>query len=141
MLMVSLGDGARVPTRGSRDAAGLDLCLSEDVVIPPGESRTCRTGVHVAIPRGYCGMVLVRSSVGAKRRVRLSNSVGLIDADYRGEVLLPLANDSAEGQRFERGERVAQLVVVPCWQGAVYVVEALPETERGDGGFGSTGRR
>lgn len=140
-LMVRLADGARVPSRGSCEAAGVDLSLNEYVTIPPGGSRMCHTGVSVAIPRGFCGLVLVRSSVGARRRVRLSNSVGLIDSDYRGEIMLPLTNDGTEEQTFACGDRVAQLVVVPCVLPDVSVVDELPRTARGDGGFGSTGTR
>lgn len=139
-INVAVEAGAMVPRRGDDDSAGLDLSVSNDVSVPAGGHRMCHTGVHVQIPKSHVGLVFVRSSVGAKRHVELSNGVGVIDCGYTGEVMLPLHNHGNSAQHFSAGERVAQLVIVPCVMCDVNIVDGLEETTRGDGGFGSTGR-
>lgn len=139
-INVAVEAGCKVPRRGDSDSAGLDLSVKNAVSIPAGGHKMCKTGVHVQIPRFHVGLVFIRSSVGAKRHVALSNGVGVIDCGYTGEVMLPLYNHGNSAESFEAGERVAQLVIVPCLMGDVNVVDELDETSRGDGGFGSTGR-
>ena len=111
----------------------------ETDVISPGVSRVFGTGVCVAVPEGYVGLLFARSSLGVKRRLDVANGTGVIDADYRGEVKVCLRNTGRIHARLERGERIAQLVVVPCdleeWTEAAH----LDNTERGEGGYGSTG--
>jgi dUTP pyrophosphatase len=130
---------ARLPTRGSARAAGLDLYAVERVTIPPGGRAAVRTGLAVAIPRGFYGRVAPRSGLAVHRG--LDVLAGVIDADYRGEILCALVNLGAEAFEVEPGARVAQLVVEaialpePVW------TEDLEETERGAGGFGSTGQK
>ena len=139
-IKIAVEAGCRVPRRGDADSVGLDLSVSKDVSIPAGGHKMCHTGIHVQIPEQHVGLVFVRSSVGAKRHVELSNGVGVIDCGYTGEIMLPLHNHGNSAQHFEAGERVAQLVIVPCVIGVVELVDGLDETARGDGGFGSTGR-
>lgn len=99
------------------------------------------TGVHVAIPMGYVGLLFIRSSIAVKRHLTLSNACGVIDSDYRGAVGVPIVNMSALTDPWVfHNERIAQLVIVPCYMGAPVEVESLGTTERGEGGFGSTGR-
>lgn len=141
-IRFSLDDGAVTPTRGSKGAAGYDLYLSKACIVPVGAHEMAYTGVHVEVPFGCVGLVFVRSSVGANRHVTLSNAVGVIDSDYRGPIGIPLYNAGTTPQFFEKGERVAQLVIVRAlYSDEVQVVDALPDTERGEGGFGSTGRK
>lgn len=125
--------------RASEGAAGFDLRINEDVkVLGDRPAEIVGTGVRVAIPDGNVGLVFIRSSMG-KRGIKLANSVGVIDADYRGEIKLALVSHGPNYQHLERGTRVAQLVIVPCYMGGIEHVEWLDETARGDGGFGSTG--
>ncbi len=133
---------AQVPTYGTKDAAGADLyaCLEDPVTIKPGQTQFLPTGLAVAIPAGHVGLVLARSGLACKRGLAPANKVGVIDSDYRGEVLVALHNHSAQQQRVEPGDRVAQLVIVPILSPSLRVVDDLSETERGEGGFGSTGR-
>jgi dUTP pyrophosphatase len=120
--------------------AGLDLQTRQSVKIAPGERVAVPTGIAVAIPEGYAGLVLPRSGHARALGLGLVNSPGLIDAGYRGEIEVLLINHGSEEVRFNPGDRIAQLVIIPVpsvvWQQA----ELLPETTRGDGGFGSTGR-
>lgn len=125
--------------RATDGSAGFDLRVNEDVVFHAGDSRLVGTGTRVAIPDGHVGLVFIRSSMAVKRGLQLQNSVGVIDADYRGEVKVALRNASEAGTSVIRGERIAQLVVVP-FVGDVERVDALDGTERGEGGFGSTGQ-
>ena len=129
------------PFYATDGAAGLDLTVfGEDVSISPNGRAVVKTGICVAIPDGYVGLIFVRSSLGVKRGITLSNSVGVIDSDYRGELLVSLHNTMSETAILCEGERVAQLVVVPCPRHELVECEKLDETERGDGRFGSTGK-
>lgn len=111
----------------------------ETDVISPGVSRVFGTGVRVAVPEGYVGLLFARLSLGVKRRLDVANGTGVIDADYRGEVKVCLRNTGRIHARLERGERIAQLVVVPCDLEEWVEVAHLDSTERGEGGYGSTG--
>ncbi|MDO4492861.1 MAG: dUTP diphosphatase [Clostridia bacterium] len=137
-----LRPGAVVPTRGSAFAAGYDLyaCVDAPVVIAPGETKTIGTGISCAIPEGWFAACFARSGLATKQGLRPANCVGVVDADYRGEYFIALHNDSAETRTVEHGERIAQLVFLPFGEANFTEVDELPETERGAGGFGSTGK-
>jgi len=133
---------AKLPTAQHPGDAGLDLCSAVDVVVEPGERAMIPTGVAVAIPDGHAGLVLPRSGLASKQGLTMANAPGLIDAGYRGEVICAAVNlDREQAVKILVGDRIAQLVVVelpgvePRW------VDDLPETTRGEGGFGSTGSR
>lgn len=137
-----INENAVVPTRGSKDAAGYDLyCASSAVVrIYPRETIKISTGIQMEIPDGYVGLIFARSGIAVKKGLRPANAVGVIDSDYRGEVIVALHNDSSEIQYVEPRDRVAQLVLVEYLAPEIEeVVEDLTKTERGEGGFGSSG--
>ena len=136
-----LREGAVLPTRGSEKAAGYDLyaCLEEAVVIPPHGNVKIGTGLAVAVPDGYFGAVFARSGLAAKQSLRPANCVGVCDADYRGEYIVALHNDTDDVRTIAHGERIAQLVVMPYLAVEFDEVEELDATARGEGGFGSTG--
>lgn len=134
---------AKLPTYGSDHAAGADLyaLTSGPVEIAPGGTALIRTGLAVSIPQGYMGLVFARSGLATKQGLAPANKVGVIDADYRGELMVFLHNHSDRLHTIEDGERVAQLVITPCFTAQFQVVDELDETKRGSGGFGSTGRK
>lgn len=146
-----MGDEVPAPHRAHPTDAGVDLTAQavfaadsritdwDRTTIAPNERKTIGTGVRVAIPKGYVGLLFARSSLGAKRGLDPANAVGVIDSDYRGEVMVRLRNTSANAATVERGERVVQLVVVPVNRLPWREAEDLTTTERGEGGFGSTG--
>lgn len=138
-----LREGAQIPTRGSALAAGYDLraCIEAPVAIAPGETKMVGTGLSVAVPAGYFGAVFARSGLASKQGLRPANCVGVCDSDYRGEYTVALHNDSSVPREIQNGDRIAQLVVIPCLDLEFEEVEELSDTERGSGGFGSTGRR
>ena len=141
LQIAKLKDEAVVPSRAHPGDAGLDLYACEAAHLGPGERWSVGTGVAVEIPEGHAGMVLPRSGIARDHGIALVNSPGLIDAGYRGEVRVLLLNtDPAETFRVEPGQRIAQLVVVPVGLPEPIEVEALSESSRGDGGFGSSGR-
>lgn len=127
-------------TRAHPTDAGADLRTPYDVTIHPGEMEVIDTGIAVAIPAGHVGLVFVRSSMGMKRRCTLANGTGVIDQDYRGTIKVAVVNGGHEDVELEAGERVAQLVIVPCATPVPQAVDTLDETGRGMGGVGSTGR-
>ncbi|MBP3538516.1 MAG: dUTP diphosphatase [Oscillospiraceae bacterium] len=137
-----LRPGAELPTRGSAYAAGYDLraCIDAPVVIAPGETKMVGTGLSVAVPVGYFGAVFARSGLASKQGLRPANCVGVCDSDYRGEYTVALHNDSAEPRTVQNGDRIAQLVVIPCLDLEFDEASELSATARGAGGFGSTGR-
>lgn len=137
-----LSDKAILPTYGSAEAAGADLyaCLEETVTIQPGETFWIPTGISLEIPKGCAGLIFARSSMGAKRGLAPANKVGVIDSDYRGEVRVVLLNHSNQPQVVEPGERVAQLLIAPVLTPGFVEVQELTDTQRGTGGFGSTGK-
>ena len=132
---------AKAPVYGSQDAAGADLyaCSADEITIKAGETVMVPTGIAVAIPQGYVGLVFARSSLGIKRGLAPANKVGVIDADYRGEIMVGLHNHSGIDQTIAPYERVAQMAIVPFLQVSYEESDNLDETERGTGGFGSTG--
>ena len=138
-----LNENAVVPTYGSDFSAGADLyaCLEEAVKIEPGDSFLVKTGVAMELPEGYAGLIYARSGLATKKGLAPSNKVGVVDSDYRGEIMVSLFNHSKETQTIEPGERIAQMVITPYIQGLFNVVDVLSDTERGTGGFGSTGRK
>lgn len=136
-----LSDSATLPTRAHEGDAGLDLYAAEAAHIGPGERWQVATGIAVEIPEGHAGLVLPRSGLARRHGISLVNAPGLIDAGYRGEVkVLLLNNDPAEIFRVEPGDRIAQLVVSPVALADPVQAEGLSESDRGEGGFGSTGR-
>ncbi len=141
MNIKKLHADAILPTYGSADAAGADLCSIEEVSIAPGETKLIHTGLAMAIPQGYGGFIFARSGLATKRGLAPANKVGVIDADYRGEIMVALYNQSQSEQTVEKGERVAQLVLLACPQAQFTLCEDLDSTDRGEGGFGSTGRK
>lgn len=138
-----MNERAKLPYRATSGSAGADLfaCIGEDIVIPPGERRMIATGIAIAIPSPEFGaFVFPRSSVSSKFGVSLANCVGVIDSDYRGEIKVPLINHSSEPYTVRDGDRIAQLVILPVIVPNFAEREQLDDTERGVGGFGSTGR-
>jgi dUTP pyrophosphatase len=135
-----LDPAATLPTRAHDGDAGLDLCACEAVTVWAGERATVRTGLALEIPPGHAGLVLPRSGLAARHGIALVNSPGLIDSGYRGEVRVLLLNTDGE-THFEvsSGDRIAQLLLVPFATAEAIEVEELATSERGDGGFGSTG--
>lgn len=129
-----------LPAYARPDDAGLDLCAAEAVTLEPGGRALVATGIALAIPPGYAGFVLPRSGVALRQGVTVLNAPGLIDAGYRGEVKVLLVNHDAKPVSFVRGERIAQLVVLRVERAEPAEVDELPGSERGEGGFGSTGR-
>lgn len=137
-----LDDRAIIPTYGTEYSAGADLyaLLDGEVEIAPHETLFVHTGISVEIPEGYCGLVFARSSMGAKRGLAPANKVGVIDADYRGEIMVTLHNHSEKTATVAPGERIAQLAIVPFLKAEFEETGELSTTERGAGGFGSTGK-
>ena len=137
-----LRKGATLPTYGSVEAAGADLyaCLETPVTIEPGKTAFIPTGIAMAVPRGCAGLIYARSGLACKRGLAPANKVGVIDSDYRGEIMVALYNHGAEAQTIGHGERVAQMVITPVLTPAYEITEALTDTERNAGGFGSTGK-
>lgn len=138
-----LRPGAKLPTYGSEFAAGADLyaCLDAPVTIAPHETVLVPTGLSLEIPVGWAGLVYARSGLASKRNLAPANKVGVIDPDYRGEVMVSLHNHGTVPQTVEPGERVAQLVLTPYLTAQFFETETLSDTVRGQGGFGSTGTK
>ena len=138
-----LDERAVLPTYGSEFAAGADLydLLDEEVVFAPNETKLIHTGLAMEIPEGYAGLIYARSGLASKRGLAPANKVGVVDADYRGEVMVALHNHSAIEQKIAPGERIAQLVVAPFLKASFTETAELSDTVRGEGGFGSTGRK
>jgi dUTP pyrophosphatase len=140
-LEIRLLDPDAVPPSRSRSGdAGYDLRATERVSVPQDGRRLVGTGVAVALPEGVAGLVTPRSGLAVEHGLTLLNAPGLIDPNYRGEIKVILHNTSERRYTVEVGDRIAQLLLVPYWAPELEVVEALPETERGAGGFGSSGR-
>lgn len=137
-----LNENATIPTYGSAAAAGADLyaCLNEPVTIASGETHFVKTGVALEIPEGYAGLIYARSGLACKQGLAPANKVGVVDADYRGEIIVALHNHSNEAKTIAHGERIAQLVITPFLTADFNQVDELDDTERGVSGFGSTGK-
>ena len=138
-LNVKLSDGAPLPRHARPGDAGMDLTSRETVEIAPQGTVMVHTGVRVEIPEGHVGLCFPRSGLASKRGINLTNCVGVIDAGYRGEIMAPLYNAGHETQVVERGERIFQLVIMPFVTCECVEVDELSDTERGEGGFGSSG--
>lgn len=137
-----LRQGAILPTYGSCEAAGADLyaCLEAPVTIEPGKTAFVPTGIAMEVPKGCAGLVYARSGLACKRGLAPANKVGVVDSDYRGEIMVALYNHASTPQRIENGERIAQMVITPVLTPEYQIVPELSDTSRGTGGFGSTGK-
>ncbi len=135
--------GARLPAYGSEFAAGADLyaCLPGEVEIAPHETAMIPTGLVMEIPEGYAGLIYARSGLASKKGLAPANKVGVVDSDYRGEIMVALHNHSAAAQKVADGERIAQMVITPYLKAVYGEAEELSDTVRGAGGFGSTGSK
>lgn len=135
---------AIAPTYGSEEAAGCDLHADlhgdHEIVVRAGETVKIGTGICIELPYGFFGAVFARSGIATKKGLRPANCVGVIDSDYRGEIVVALHNDSHDDRVVQNGDRIAQLVVMPCLIVEMHEVPELSNTERGTGGFGHTGR-
>ena len=140
LIRLPHGEGLPLPAYTSSEAVGLDVRAAEDLTLQPGERHAVATGFAIAIPHGYEVQVRPRSGLAIKHGITCLNTPGTIDSDYRGEVKVILANLGQEPFGVRRGERIAQLVPAPVLRADFVEVAALEETERGEGGFGSTGR-
>ncbi len=138
-----LNPKATIPTYGSEYAAGCDLyaCLEESVTIEPHATVLIKTGLALEVPVGYAGLIYARSGLASKRNLAPANKVGVVDADYRGEVMVALHNHGTMAQTIEHGERIAQMVIAPFLTANFIEVDELSDTVRGEGGFGSTGTK
>ena len=137
-----LREGAILPTYGSVEAAGADLyaCLDAPVTIAPSQTSFIPTGIAMAVPRGCAGLIYARSGLACKRGLAPANKVGVVDSDYRGEIMVALYNHGTESRTIETGERIAQMVITPVLTPVYEAVQILSDTERASGGFGSTGK-
>ena len=138
-----LKPGAKMPVYGTEFSAGADLCacLEQAVTLEPGETRLISIGISMEIPVGYAGFVFARSGLATKRHLAPANKVGVIDSDYRGEFIVPLRNHGPIPQTIEPGERIAQMILMPYLAANFLEAESLSDTQRGEGGFGSTGTK
>jgi dUTP pyrophosphatase len=143
MNVKKLDGRATLPTYGSQCAAGADLyaCLDAPVTIEPAQTVLIHTGVAMAIPDGLVGLIFARSGLASKKGLAPANKVGVIDSDYRGEIMVALHNHGSVPQTVEPGDRIAQFLVMPVITAQFAEVDSLDETERGAGGFGSTGTK
>ena len=136
-----LSEGAIIPRYGTEFSAGADIyaLCEEPVSIAPGESKIIHTGIAMAIPNGLVGLIFARSGLATKQGLAPANKVGVIDSDYRGEIMVCLHNHSTEIRVVENRDRIAQISFVPYYSASFDICENLDDTDRGDGGFGSTG--
>lgn len=136
-----LNEKATIPTYGSANAAGADLyaCIDAPLTFEPGQTILVPTGLAMELPCGYAGLIYARSGLASKRGLAPANKVGVVDSDYRGEVMVALHNHSTQPASIEPNERIAQLVITPYIAAVFNTVDELDETERGAGGFGHTG--
>jgi len=138
-----LNDLAKIPTRGSKFSAGYDLyaATDKDIQIPPHSTVKIGTGLAMELPVGWFGAIFARSGIATKRGLRPANAVGICDEDYKGEYIVALHNDTTETKTVQAGERIAQLILLPYQTIDFKEVDELHDTERGIGGFGSTGEK
>ena len=136
-----LNENAQIPTYGSPCSAGADLyaCIDGEMVIAPGKTALVKTGLSMELEDGFVALIYARSGLATKRGLAPANKVGVIDSDYRGEIMVALHNHSDAEQKIENGERIAQMVITPYIKADFFEVDELSSTERGVGGFGSTG--
>ena len=137
-----LKENAILPTYGSSQAAGADLyaCLEETLVVDPGKTVFVPTGLSMALPCGTAGLIYARSGLACKQDLAPANKVGVVDSDYRGEFIVALHNHGSQTRYVQHGDRIAQLLITPVFTPGFTEVSALDETDRGNGGFGSTGK-
>lgn len=140
MKIKLLSEKAKLPTRGSNDAAGWDLYAAESAIILPHTTVKISTDIAIEIPAGYFGAVFARSGLATKQGLRPANCVGVIDSDYRGSIIVALYNDSDEIRFVSNGDRIAQLVFIPYGSWDWEIVNELSDTKRADGGFGHSGK-
>ncbi len=140
--ITKLNKNANIPTYGSEAAAGADLyaCIDKPIIIKKGETVFVPTGLSMEIPEGLAGLIYSRSGLACKKGLAPANKVGVVDSDYRGEIMVALHNHSKENYELQNGERIAQMVFAPYFKG-IFKEEKLSETKRGSGGFGSTGKK
>lgn len=138
-----LNVNAKIPSYGTDYAAGADLyaCIDEDIIINPGETKLIKTGIAMEVPIGYAGLIYARSGLASKQGLAPANKVGVVDSDYRGEIMVALHNHSNEVRTVEQKERIAQIVIAPYLKANFFEVNDLEETVRGENGFGSTGKK
>ena len=138
-----LNENAVIPTYGSPYAAGADLyaCIENDEVIEPNKTKLIKTGLAIELPIGYAAFIYARSGLASKRGLAPANKVGVVDCDYRGEIMVALHNHSSVSQSIAPRERIAQMVIAPFLKAEFCEAEELSETVRGVGGFGSTGTK
>ena len=138
-----LSEKAILPTYGSPHSAGADLyaCIDEDIIVEPGKTVFVKTGLAMEIPVGFAAFIYARSGLACKKGLAPANKVGVVDCDYRGEVMVALHNHSDEARTVSVGERIAQLVIAPYYTADFCECDELSDTVRGEGGFGSTGRK
>ncbi len=138
-----LNENAVLPSYGSDFAAGADLyaCTTEPIAVEPHKTVMVGTGLAMEIPEGYMGLIFARSGIASKRGLAPANKVGVVDSDYRGEFMVALHNHSDEVAEIQAGERIAQLVITPYMTACFEETDELSDTTRGEGGFGSTGRK
>lgn len=143
MKIKLLREGAKVPVRATEGAAGYDLCacIENDIILKPHEIKIIPTGISVMAEKNTAVMIYARSGLSTKYGISLANGVGVVDSDYRGEVGVALINNSNEDFTVENGMRIAQMVITPVLTPDLIVSDELSETERGEGGFGSTGAK
>ena len=137
-----LRSDAKLPTYGSIQAAGADLyaCLDGSITIEPGQTRFIPTGLALEVPEGYAGLVYARSGLACKKGLAPANKVGVVDSDYRGEITVALHNHGIEPRTVASGDRIAQFLITPVLTPNYEEADDLADTDRGDGGFGSTGK-
>ena len=140
MKVKKLVPEAILPTYGTEDAAGMDLYAASEAEIESGKTAMISTGIAAEIPKGYVGLVFARSGLACKQGLAPANKVGVIDADYRGEIKVALHNHSGETRSVSKGDRIAQMAIIPYLKVEIEETEELSDTERGAGGFGSTGK-
>ena len=138
-----LNENAVIPTYGSPYAAGADLyaCIENDEVIEPNETKLIKTGLAIELPIGYAAFIYARSGLASKRGLAPANKVGVVDCDYRGEIMVALHNHSTKSQVVSKNERIAQMVITPYITAEFEEADTLSDTVRGEGGFGSTGKQ
>lgn len=143
MKIKLLREGAKVPQRATEGSAGYDLCacIENDITLKPREIKIIPTGISVMAEKNTAVMIYARSGLSTKYGISLANGVGVVDSDYRGEVGVALINNGAEDFTVENGMRIAQMVITPVLTPDLIVSDELSETERGEGGFGSTGKK
>ena len=143
LKLMRVREGAIIPKQATAGSAGYDLCACMDVpqTIEPGERCVFPSGLAAEIPAGTAGFVFTRSGLGIKKGIHVTNGVGVIDSDYRGEIQIGLHNLSAEPYTVQPGERIAQMIIMPYFAPVIEEVTSLTETDRGAGGFGSTGTK